>query len=188
MRTQWCEAQGMAKGADDTSFYRYSRLDALNEVGGDPGRFGTSLTEFHDHHGRVASRWPATRLATSTHDTKRSEDVRLRIALLSQDPDGWAAAVRRWRAMSDAYRRDGLPDGETEYLLYQTLVGAHPLPLDRAREYMEKATREAKRATSWSRTDEGYESAVRAYVEGVIADPALQADIAAFAQRIAEPG
>ena len=187
MRLQQLTAPVMAKGAEDTAFYRYARLVALNEVGGDPGRFGTSLTEFHDHNARVASRWPATLLATSTHDTKRSEDVRLRIALLSQDPDGWAAAVRRWRAMSDAYRRDGLPDGETEYLLYQTLVGAHPLPLDRALEYMEKATREAKRATSWSRTDESYESAVRAYVEGVIADRALQADIAAFARRIAEP-
>ena len=187
MRFQQFTAPVMAKGAEDTAFYRYSRLVALNEVGGEPGRFGTTLSEFHEHNALVQTRWPATLLATSTHDTKRSEDVRLRIALLSQVPGEWADAVRRWRAMAERYRRDDAPDGETEYLLYQTLVGAHPLPLDRALGYVEKATREAKRRTSWSRPDEAYESRVRAFVEGVVRDPAIQADLAAFAGRIAGP-
>ena len=187
MRLQQFTAPVMAKGAEDTAFYRYSRLVALNEVGGEPGHFGTTLSELHDHNQRVQAEWPGTLLATSTHDTKRSEDVRLRIALLSQDVGGWAAAVRRWRTLTARHRVGDLPDGETEYLLYQTLVGAYPLPVDRALAYMEKATREAKRRTSWDRPDESYEAAIRAFVEGVLGDPAFTDDLAAFARRLVPP-
>ena len=187
MRLQQFTAPVMAKGAEDTAFYRYSRLVALNEVGGDPGRFGTTLAAFHDHNARIQARWPETLLETSTHDTKRAEDVRIRIALLSQDPRGWAEAVRRWRSLTRRHWVGVLPDGEMEYLLYQTLVGAHPLPLDRAVAYMEKAMREAKRRTSWARPDEAYESTVRVFVEGALRDDAFVADLAVFADGLVAP-
>ncbi len=187
MRLQQFMSPVMAKGAEDTAFYRYSRLVALNEVGGEPGRFGTTLAAFHRHNARIQARWPETLLETSTHDTKRAEDVRLRIALLSQDPAGWAEAVRRWQALTQHHRMDALPDGETEYLLYQTLVGAYPLSEERALAYMEKAMREAKRRTSWVQPDEVYESAVRVFVEGALRDTAFTEDLGAFAERLVAP-
>jgi len=111
MRLQQYTAPVTAKGAEDTAFYRYARLVSLNEVGGAPGRFGTTPTESHEHNARVQERWPETLLTTSTHDTKRSEDVRLRIALLSQDPAAWTAARGLWRTRAASHRTDGLPAG-----------------------------------------------------------------------------
>ena len=109
--------------------------------------------------------WPASMLATSTHDTKRSEDVRARIALLSEAPSEWWAAVNRWSAMNDRHRRDGWPDRNSEWLLYQTLVGAWPIDAQRVAAYMEKATREAKVHTSWLDPIPAYDDAVRAFNE-----------------------
>src|SRR5262249_43603511 len=127
MRLQQITGPAMAKGGEDTAFYCFNRLVCLNEVGGDPGRFGTEVEEFHRACRATLERWPRTLLATSSHDSKRSEDVRARIALLSEIPARWESAVGRWSAMNERYRRGGPPDRNAEYLFYQTLVGAWPL-------------------------------------------------------------
>ena len=177
-----------AKGVEDTAFYRFNRLVCLNEVGGDPGRWGTTLGEFHRASVAVAERWPRTMLATSTHDTKRSEDMRARLALLSEVPDDWGAAVRRWFEMNARHRLPGGPDAGAEYLLYQTLVGAYPLSEQRCAEYLEKAGREAKRQTSWLRPNAEYEDAVRRFIAALYADPDFQADLSAFVMPLVGPG
>ncbi len=146
----------LAKGVEDTACYRWTRLVSLNEVGGDPDRFGISPAEFHAAAERLAVRWPATLTTLSTHDTKRQEDVRARLATLSEQPDRWAREVASWHEATDAETID--PD--TESLIWQTLVGAWPIGADRLNEYLIKAVREAKTHTSWSDPDERYESAV----------------------------
>ena len=164
----------MAKGVEDTTFYTYNRLVALNEVGGNPGRFGMSPEEFHADNDSIARHWPGTLLATSTHDTKRSEDTRARIALLSEIPLGFAEAVAEWSRLNERHRSDpSLPDRNAEWLLYQTLVGAWPLSAERAVAYMEKASKEAKEHTSWVDPDPDYDDALRQFVEGVVADEAV---------------
>ncbi len=188
VRFQQLTAPVMAKGAEDTAFYCWRRLVSLNEVGGDPGRFGTSVEEFHRWNRRAAEAWPSTMLALSTHDTKRSADVRARIGLLSEIPDQWALTVRRWSAMNDVHKVDGLPDRGAEYLLYQTLVGAWPLPADRAVAYMDKAAREAKEHTSWTRPDPAYDRALAAFVAAVVGDPGFTADLASFVAPLVGPG
>jgi (1->4)-alpha-D-glucan 1-alpha-D-glucosylmutase len=188
MRFQQTSGPLVAKGVEDTAFYRFTRFVALNEVGGDPGRFGVSLEEFHRASAEAQACWPRSLLATSTHDTKRSEDVRARLALLSEVPDRWGEAVVRWVAMNERHRRDGLPDRSAEYLLYQTLVGAWPLGVERAAAYMEKACREAKRHTSWTSPNQAYEDAVRAFVHGILGDAPFRADLEAFVAPLVAPG
>ena len=188
LRFQQTTGPVMAKGVEDTAFYRYNRLVSLNDVGGDPGRFGTTVEELHAHNRRVASDWPSTQLATSTHDTKRSEDVRARIGLLSEIPTQWADAVHRWTAVNAGHKRDGMPDTNAEYLLYQTLVGAWPLDADRATAYMAKATREAKAHTSWIDPDPAYDDALRDFVESILADAAFAQDLAGFVSPLVGPG
>jgi (1->4)-alpha-D-glucan 1-alpha-D-glucosylmutase len=185
LRFQQFTAPVMAKGVEDTAFYRYFRLAALNEVGGDPGRFGWSVPAFHSANGVAAARWPATMLSTSTHDTKRSEDVRARLAVLSEMPAAWATAVERWSALNACH---GPPDPNTEYLLYQTLVGAWPLPVDRAVAYLEKAVKEAKRQTSWVTPDEAYEATVRKFVEAVLGDESFVVEVEGFVATVAGGG
>jgi (1->4)-alpha-D-glucan 1-alpha-D-glucosylmutase len=186
-RFQQLSGPVMAKGVEDTAFYRYHRLVCLNEVGGDPARFGTTVEELHQHNAHMAEAWPSTMLATSTHDTKRSEDVRVRIALLSEVPTRWREAVTRWSALNERHRRGGFPDRNTEYLLYQTLVGAHPLPLDRALAYVEKTAREAKQHTSWLDPNAAYEDALAHFVTAILADPEFVAELAALADDLARP-
>ncbi|HET6810600.1 MAG TPA: malto-oligosyltrehalose synthase [Acidimicrobiales bacterium] len=188
MRFQQVAGAVTAKGVEDTAFYRYLRLAALNEVGGDPGRFGVGPAAFHAHNERMARDWPTTMTASSTHDTKRAEDVRARLALLSEIPDEWAAAVARWSALADRHRSGALPDRRADYLLFQTLVGAHPLPSDRARAYMEKAAREAKAATSWTAPDAEYEGALAKLVDGLLADPDMTRDLEAFVAPLVPAG
>jgi (1->4)-alpha-D-glucan 1-alpha-D-glucosylmutase len=179
----------MAKGVEDTTFYTYNRLTALNEVGGNPGRFGVSPEEFHDGNEHIAREWPGTLLATSTHDTKRSEDTRARIALLSEMPTIFAGAVSEWSRLNDRHRADpSLPDRNAEWLLYQTLVGAWPLSAERARAYMEKASKEAKEYTSWVNPDPVYDDALRRFVEGILADAEFTAALEAFVAPLVEPG
>src|SRR5262249_51775956 len=137
----------MAKGVEDTAFYRYHRLVSLNEVGGDPASFSAPVSEFHAFNARNAERYPDTLLASTTHDTKRSEDFRARIDVLAEMPRHWAKAVLGFSSTTAAYR-SALVDANTEYLVYQTLVGAHPLGRERARAYLLKAVREAKQGTS----------------------------------------
>ncbi|ABD10726.1 maltooligosyl trehalose synthase [Frankia casuarinae] len=170
----------MAKGIEDTAFYRYARLLALNEVGGNPGRFPafttghprSAVTEFHEANLSVQRNWPLTMTTLSTHDTKRSEDVRARLAVLSEDPRGWAEVAGRLARLGERHRdtEQGWPDRVTVYFLLQTLVGAWPLPADRATQYMLKAVREAKTHTSWTDQDPGYEAALTNYIESVLED------------------
>jgi len=177
-----------AKGVEDTAFYIYNRFVALNEVGGDPGRFALAPADFHAASAAAAAASPATMNTTSTHDSKRSEDVRARLALLSEQPEQWREAVLRWSARNQRHRIDGLPDRNLEYLFYQTLVGAHPIGLDRVLAYLEKAGREAKAFTSWTAVDERYEAAVRHFAEAALADPAFREEVLAFAGALVEPG
>jgi (1->4)-alpha-D-glucan 1-alpha-D-glucosylmutase len=188
MRFQQLTGPAMAKGVEDTAFYRYHRLVSLNEVGGDPGRFGTDPAEFHRRVQETADRWPRTLLATSTHDTKRSEDVRARLHLLSEIPSRWEAQVRRWSAANERYRRGGPPDRNDEYLFYQTVVGAWPLDPERAASYMRKAAREAKRRTSWTDPDEGYERALDDFVHDVLNDRRFISDLEGFIDPLVAPG
>jgi (1->4)-alpha-D-glucan 1-alpha-D-glucosylmutase len=180
LRFQQLSGPVMAKGGEDTAFYNYNRLISLNEVGGDPSRFGTTVADFHAFCARTARRLPQTMLATATHDTKRGEDARLRIHVLSQMPQAWADAVSRWSALNQALRTKELPDRNVEYLFYQTLVGAWPLGPDRAWEYMLKAAREAKAFTSWREPDEAYEAALQRFVQGALENAAFASDLAAF--------
>jgi glycogen debranching enzyme GlgX/malto-oligosyltrehalose synthase len=188
MRIQQLTGPAMAKGVEDTVFYRFDRFVALNEVGGDPSRFGTSVDEFHRASAETLRAWPRTLLATSTHDTKRSEDVRARLALLSEVPARWASAVRRWAALNERHRTGELPDRNIEYLLYQTLVGAWPISPERVVGYLEKAAREAKVHTSWNRPDLAYEAAVRRFAEGALGDPGFHADLERFVAPLVAPG
>jgi (1->4)-alpha-D-glucan 1-alpha-D-glucosylmutase len=178
----------MAKGVEDTAFYRWFRLTSLNEVGGDPEHFGVSPEEFHAFAGRLNEHWPRTMTTLSTHDTKRSEDVRARLAVLSEQPTAWGEAVRSWRELSADYR-GALMDGSTEYLLWQTLFGTWddgPLAADRLLAYLQKAIREAKRHTSWTSPDEEYELVVADFATAVLADEAVLDSVRRFADAQAE--
>src|SRR5262249_17823864 len=154
----------MAKGVEDTAFYGFNRFVALNEVGGDPARFGVSPQEFHRECAETQAHWPQTMLATSTHDTKRGEDVRARLALLSEIPERWKEAVERWAAINEPHCRGHLPDRNAEYLFYQTLVGAWPTGIERVTAYMQKAAREAKVHTSWTDPSASYEDALAGFI------------------------
>ncbi len=168
VRFQQLSGPAMAKGVEDTAFYRFNRLAALNEVGGDPGVFGTSLEAFHAFCTRIQADWPQTMLASATHDTKRGEDTRLRIGLLAEIPGSWADAVRRWSHLNAHLRRGGHPGPDAEYLLYQTLVGAWPIGPRRLADYMLKAAKEAKVHTSWTDPDTAYETTLEEYVVRVV--------------------
>lgn len=188
MRFQQASGPVMAKAIEDTLFYRYNRFVGLNEVGGDPSVFGRSVEEFHRHNIRIYERSPRTMLAGSTHDTKRSEDVRARLALLSEIPDEWAATVERWSQMNERHRNGDWPDRNLEYLLYQTLIGAWPLTLDRARAYMDKAAKEAKVDTSWIAPNEAHDAALGAFVTAVMDDDRFMSELGSFVAPLIEPG
>ncbi|HEX2439255.1 MAG TPA: malto-oligosyltrehalose synthase [Methylomirabilota bacterium] len=164
-----------AKGYEDTVLYRFNRLVSLNEVGSDPSRFGTSLAEFHAENTERRRRSPHALSATATHDTKRGEDVRARINVLSEIPSEWRARVTAWERMNRKHRTmvDGapVPGSNTEYLIYQTLVGAWPIDTGRLRDYMLKAVREAKVHTSWTSPNSRYDEALARFVEAIL-DPA----------------
>jgi (1->4)-alpha-D-glucan 1-alpha-D-glucosylmutase len=202
MKVQQLTGPVMAKGVEDTAFYVFNRLVSLNEVGGEPDRFGITVDEFHAFNAERAERWPGALSAGSTHDTKRGEDVRARINLLSEIPDLWASAFNRWAEMNRAHRRDEdgepVPDANDEYLLYQTLVGTWPLGemddgaradyVSRIQQYMDKATREAKVHTSWINPNEAYDDGLRDFIAATLDDPAFVADLAAFQAPVARLG
>jgi (1->4)-alpha-D-glucan 1-alpha-D-glucosylmutase len=170
----------MAKGVEDTAFYRYQPLVCLNEVGGDPGTSGRPPADFHRAMAQAARRHPEGMLTLSTHDTKRSGDVRARIGLLSELPEAWESAVGRWARRNAGYKQDGWPDRNAEYLLYQTLVGAWPVDAGRAAAFMQKAAKEAKVHTSWTDPSAGYDDALVAFVTAVLADGDFVADLEGF--------
>jgi (1->4)-alpha-D-glucan 1-alpha-D-glucosylmutase len=173
-----------AKGVEDTAFYRYGRLLALNEVGGDPGRFGMSVADFHRANDERARRFPRNLLITSTHDTKRSADARARIGALASMPDEWADAVRRWLDLTHDLVTDGAPDGAERHMLLQTLVAAHPISAERLEAYVEKSLREAKLHTTWAEPDEAYEGAVKRYATGLLTHERFLADFEPFLERL----
>ncbi len=214
MRFQQVTAPVTAKGVEDTALYRFNRLVSLNEVGGEPDRFGTSVRAFHADARRRARRWPHELLATSTHDTKRSEDVRARINVLSEIPREWRAMLDRWKQLNRSRRRliddRPAPAPNDEYLIYQTLIGTLPLeaateappepPADgeplrdyvaRMEGYIVKAVREAKVRTSWANVNDAYEEAVRQFVREALEPRAgnlFLADLAAVVRDIARFG
>jgi (1->4)-alpha-D-glucan 1-alpha-D-glucosylmutase len=181
-RIQQTSGMVVAKGTEDTAFYRYTRFAALNEVGGAPDRFGVPVEEFHAAATARAAGWPHGMTALSTHDTKRSEDVRARLAVLSELPEEWADAVRRWSA------RRPLPEPSLNLLAWQTLVGAWPITADRLADYLDKAAKEAKVRTSWTDHDEEFEAAVRSWPGEVLGDADLAAGVAALVARIRPAG
>jgi (1->4)-alpha-D-glucan 1-alpha-D-glucosylmutase len=188
MRFQLLTGPVMAKGVEDTAFYRFNRFIALNAVGGDPGQFGASPERFHLHCIQDQRRWPQAMLATSTHDSKLGEDVEARLSLLSEIPDQWALAVTRWSKMNARYHSGKIPDRNIEYYYYQILVGAWPLPLDRALTVMEKAAYEAKQHTTWTARQADYDRVLREFVAHTLGDRMFVADLSQFVLRLVEPG
>ncbi|MEU5995066.1 malto-oligosyltrehalose synthase [Spirillospora sp. NPDC047418] len=182
VRFQQTSAPLAAKGVEDTAFYRWNRMAALNEVGGAPGRFAVSPEDFHTYCIRLARDWPLTMTTLSTHDTKREEDVRAWLSVLAEMPGEWAEAVERWRTWGSA---PSPLEPDLEYLLWQTLVGAWPITQGRLDEFLTKAMREAKTRTSWVEQDTGYEEAVLAYARGVLSDADLITDMTSFVGRLA---
>jgi (1->4)-alpha-D-glucan 1-alpha-D-glucosylmutase len=178
----------MAKGVEDTVFYCFNRLTSANEVGGNPGAPAITPDQFHAFCADLQATRPNTMLTTSTHDTKRSEDVRARIALLSEIPSAWPEAVRRWSAMNERFRNNAMPDRNTEYLLYQTIVGAWPISAERLQRYMEKASREAKQQTSWISPNEEFEKALREFIANACGNDEFQNDVKQFVEPLIEPG
>ncbi|MEI7770517.1 MAG: malto-oligosyltrehalose synthase [Chloroflexales bacterium] len=202
MKFQQISGPVMAKGVEDTSFYVYNRLVSLNEVGGHPEHFGDTLGGLHQRAAARAARWPQAMLASTTHDTKRSEDVRARINVISELPREWRQLVTRWGRLNAAKRAEGeagpMPSRNDEYLLYQTLVGAWPeiagpasVPAgfkERIAAYMEKATREAKVHTSWINPSPGYDAAVQGFVAEILNGRRSRAfieSIGAFSRKVA---
>jgi (1->4)-alpha-D-glucan 1-alpha-D-glucosylmutase len=214
LRFQQTSGPATAKGVEDTALYRYVPLASRNEVGGEPDRpLHDAVERMHAVNAERATRWPASLLATNTHDTKRSADVRTRIDVLSELPDEWLRSVNRWRRLNRRHRTVVrgrlLPDTNTEWLFYQTLVGIWPAPrtgrraddlpsaqwleqaATRLRDYMMKAVKEAKVLTSWTDPDTEYEETLQRFIEAVLdpkADSPFLGDVARFVARVARPG
>ncbi|MEO0769258.1 MAG: malto-oligosyltrehalose synthase, partial [Cyanobacteria bacterium J06649_4] len=202
MKVQQFTGPLMAKGLEDTLFYIYNRFIGLNEVGGSPDEFGISIAQFHQHHQYKHQHWPHMLNTTSTHDTKRSEDVRARLNILSELPDLWREQVKAWRELNaDKVKYDSgqkALDPNDEYFLYQTLVGAYPfdkqeLPdfKERVQAYVVKAVREAKVNSDWCKTDEAYEAAYTGLVDTLLtpaADNDFLEQLKALYQKIAPYG
>jgi (1->4)-alpha-D-glucan 1-alpha-D-glucosylmutase len=182
---RWQQTTGpvMAKGVEDTAFYRWFRLTALNEVGGNPDRFSLSPDEFHRAALERLEHHPHTLLASQTHDTKRAGDVRARIGSLAAFHEEWAEQVRRWNALTG-----GLEDPNEEYLVWQTLIGAWPIVPGRLELYLEKALREAKRTTNWVDPDEAHERGVKDFVRSLYSNQEFLEEFEPFAARIARAG
>ncbi len=178
----------MAKGVEDTAFYRYGRLLALNDVGGDPSRFGIGVEQFHARCLERAKRFPLNLLTTMTHDAKRSADVRARIAALSTLASEWREEVERWFELAAPLREGDAPDAVEQYFLFQTLVGAWPIEIERLESYMEKALREAKRNTAWVDGDPDWESAVKRHCRALCSHPQFLERLEPFVHRVSAVG
>ena len=198
MRFQQLTGPIMAKGVEDTAFYRYVRLASLNEVGGDVSRFGTPVRRFHEAAEERLRDWPLAMVASATHDTKRGEDVRARLAVLTECPERWTGCVDGWRRIASKHQRTvddaAAPNAPDVYLFFQTVLGAWPFAgIDADREafagriaaYMEKATREAKTETSWLHPRAEYERATTEFVHGMLGDPAFARSVQALAAETA---
>jgi (1->4)-alpha-D-glucan 1-alpha-D-glucosylmutase len=178
----------MAKGVEDTTFYCFDRLVSCNEVGSQASLIGIAADKFHEFCHSLSDRWPNNLLATSTHDNKRSEDVRTRISILSEIPERWAEALHEWSKLNAPAWQNHSPDRHAEYLLYQTLIGAWPIDRERAWQYMLKACREAKINTSWHEPNNAYEESIRGFVDGAFQMPEFIASLERFVDPLILPG
>jgi (1->4)-alpha-D-glucan 1-alpha-D-glucosylmutase len=188
VRFQQTTGPVMAKGVEDTAFYRYLRLTALNEVGGDPGRFSLAVVDFHRANLTRAERFPRHMLASQTHDTKRSGDVRARIGTLAGLASQWSELVLAWHEANRALRTGPGPDANEEYLIYQTLLGAWPIERERVSAYLEKALREAKVNTDWDHPDERWERSVLEFAAGLYDHEPFRASFDPFVEEVAAAG
>jgi (1->4)-alpha-D-glucan 1-alpha-D-glucosylmutase len=190
MRWQQFTGRVMAKGVEDTAFYNYNRLISLNEVGGEPGRGSDfdPVAELHARNEGMVRDWPHTMNATSTHDTKRSEDVRARISVLSEIPEQWERELKAWTRVNASLKRDGVPHPNEELLIYQTLLGAWPLNAERLCQYLEKAAREAKTHSSWIDVNADYEKALQDFAGAILENEPFLRRFRRFHQRIAFHG
>ncbi len=186
LRFQQFTSPVMAKGVEDTAFYCYNRLIAACEVGGDPGRDGLSVADFHAYNAEMQAHYPLTMTTLSTHDTKRADDVRARLAVLTEMPREFRRVLRRWSRMN-ASLSAGI-DRNTEYFFYQTVIGAWPISKDRMRAYMEKATKEAKQQTSWTAANKEFEEALNAFIDGTLTSSDFCAEIESVVGMIREAG
>jgi (1->4)-alpha-D-glucan 1-alpha-D-glucosylmutase len=185
-RFQQLTGPAMAKGVEDTAFYCLNRFPSINEVGGDSGKFGVSAEEFHEFCRKQKKNWPHSMLASSTHDTKRSEDVRARLNLLSEIPGEWRAAVLRWSKMNGRHRKNNFPDRNMEYLFYQTLAGAWPISRERILAFMEKSSCEAKQHTDWNNRNSEYDAALKIFLTEALADENYKNVFEKFAASLTE--
>jgi (1->4)-alpha-D-glucan 1-alpha-D-glucosylmutase len=188
LRFQQFTSPVTAKGLEDTAFYCYNRMIGLNEVGGSPDRDGVSIAEFHAYCAQLQAQHPCTMNTLATHDTKRGDDVRARLAVLTEIPDRWSEAVHRWAELNARFKTASFPDRNTEYFLYQTLVGAWPIDCERLTAYMEKAAREAKQQTSWTQQNKEFEDALKTFIEKVLGSRDFVADLESFVGEVVTPG
>ncbi len=177
----------MAKGVEDTAYYCYNRQTGMNEVGSDPARNGITAGQFHAYCTKMQATHPLTMTALATHDTKRSDDVRARLAVLTEIPDRFADAIERWSEHTEQYRPEVIDHG-TEYFYYQSLIGAWPIPVERIQAYMTKAMREAKEQTTWVANNKEYEDALNNFIAATLADAAFTAEVEQFVAGIREAG
>ena len=187
-RFQQTSSPIMAKGVEDTAFYRYHRLLALNEVGNDPGRFSLPVAAFHAANRDRLERFPHSLLAATTHDTKRTADTRFRIGALAGMVDELALHLERWMAALSSITADGVPSAGDQWFLFQTLLGVWPIATDRLEGYLVKALREAKRHTSWLDPDLAYEAQVLQFARELLLHPAFLAEFRPFAEQVARAG
>jgi (1->4)-alpha-D-glucan 1-alpha-D-glucosylmutase len=188
LRFQQFTSPVMAKGVEDTAFYCFNRMVGLNEVGGAPNSKGVTISQFHDYCIRMQEQHPLAMTTLSTHDTKRSDDVRARLAVLSEIPSRWRTALHRWSRINRPFKTKGFPDHNTEWFLYQTLIGAWPISKDRAVAYMEKAVREAKQQTSWTQQNKDFEDALRSFIERILESPEFISELERFVAQVLLPG
>ena len=188
LRFQQFTGPVMAKGFEDTVLYRYNRMIGVNEVGSNPLSPAVGIDEFHRFNQHAQMRHPQGLVTLSTHDTKRGADARARLAVITEVPRIFRETINRWFNLNNRYREDRFPDPNTEYLYYQTLIGAWPLSIDRVLLYMEKATREAKQQTSWTRSDEKYEKCLKNFIRRTLVDENFVTDVETFLSIIDHPG
>lgn len=188
LRFQQFTSPVMAKGVEDTAFYCFNRMIGLNEVGAAPERNGVGVDEFHAYCERMQAEHPKTMNTLETHDTKRSDDVRARLAVLTEIPGRWRAALHRWARKNQQFKTGNFPDRNTEYFLYQTLIGAWPISTERTTAYMEKAVREAKQQTSWTQQNKEFEDALKTFIERILDSQEFISDLEGFVAQVVLPG